>query len=145
MKKKKRGITIQINLSNKVLYTLIIIGILAIVGVGVWAYGTAVPSDFGHSLGELETCNEGETLVVMNGEWDCVDEVYFKDRIIMWGTAQHPFLKKSCQDTCELFADSKGASPVSVKCIAAWDSSENPADCSTSMAGGICLCRGLVE
>jgi len=40
MKKKKEGIKLNINLSNRVFYTLIVIGILAIVSVGVWAYGT---------------------------------------------------------------------------------------------------------
>jgi hypothetical protein len=72
---KKRGIELKINLSNKAIYTLIVVGILVIVGVGVWAYGTSSPSDFGHSLGEFEACDEGETLQVVDGEWDCVSGV----------------------------------------------------------------------
>jgi len=69
--KKKRDITIK--LSNKLFYTLIVIGILAVVGVGVWALGS-VPNP-GHSIGELETCEEGESLQVVDGEWDCVSGV----------------------------------------------------------------------
>ena len=46
-KNKSKGI------SNRLLYTLITIGILAIIGVGVYAYGTSNPSNFGHSAGEL--------------------------------------------------------------------------------------------
>ena len=41
--KKKRGIEIKINLSKRWLYTLIVIGILAIIGVGV--YAVAVDKD----------------------------------------------------------------------------------------------------
>lgn len=55
--KKKRGIKIKIELSNRWLYTLLILGILAIIGVGVWAYGTSSPSTFGHSGGEINVDN----------------------------------------------------------------------------------------
>lgn len=42
------------NISNRVLYTLIAIGILAIVGIGVYAFGGTQPSVVGHSAGELD-------------------------------------------------------------------------------------------
>jgi hypothetical protein len=45
---------VTINFSNKFLYTFIAIGILAIIGVGVYAYGTNNASTFGHDSGELE-------------------------------------------------------------------------------------------
>ena len=46
---KKKGI------SNRLLYTLIVVGVLAILGVGVYAFNTAGPASyFGHSAGELE-------------------------------------------------------------------------------------------
>jgi hypothetical protein len=51
--KKKEGLTIKINLTNRWLYTFIVIGILAIIGVGVYAYGTSTPATFGHSIGEM--------------------------------------------------------------------------------------------
>jgi hypothetical protein len=77
MKKKKRGkkinIHVNINLSNRWFYTIIIIGILAIIGIGVYAYGTSNPSIFGHSLNELERCAEGQTLIVNESTWICVD------------------------------------------------------------------------
>jgi hypothetical protein len=76
--KKKRGrtINIKINFSNRWLYFLITLGILAIVGVGVWAYGTSSPSTFGHSIGELEgvqarvtgTCAAGNSIRVINSD-----------------------------------------------------------------------------
>ena len=52
VKKKRKEIVVK--LSNRYLYALIVIGILTIVGVGVYAYGTSNPSTFGHSSGELE-------------------------------------------------------------------------------------------
>ncbi len=51
---KRKGLTIKVNLSNRWLYTLIVIGILTIIGVGVYAFGTTSPSTFGHSVGELD-------------------------------------------------------------------------------------------
>ena len=51
-KMKKREI--EINFTNHWLYALIVIGILAAVGIGVYAYGTSSPSVFGHSSGEID-------------------------------------------------------------------------------------------
>jgi hypothetical protein len=51
--KKKKELGIKINLTNRWLYTFIVIGILAIIGVGVYAYGTSAPATFGHSIGEI--------------------------------------------------------------------------------------------
>lgn len=82
--KKKKGIEIKINFSKKWFYTLIAIAVLAIIGIGVYAYGTSDPSTFGHSLGEIETCAEGETLQVVDGEWACVTE-FLKKKIIEIG------------------------------------------------------------
>lgn len=48
----KRGKN-NFKLSNRTLYSLITLGILAIFAVGVYSYGTASPSTFGHSAGEL--------------------------------------------------------------------------------------------
>jgi hypothetical protein len=52
----KRGKKIQVKLvfSNRWLYTFILLGILGIVAVGVYAYGTSTPSTFGHSAGEID-------------------------------------------------------------------------------------------
>jgi hypothetical protein len=66
--KKRKDIIIKF--SNRWIYTLIVIGILAILGVGVFALGSV--SNPGHAISELQTCEEGETLQVVDGEWDCV-------------------------------------------------------------------------
>ncbi len=73
MKKEKRGLHITINLTNRWLYTLITIGILAIVGVGVYAYTGA--SGVGHDLSEIEPCTAGKILQTNTGGngWDCVN------------------------------------------------------------------------
>ena len=47
---KKRGKSIKINLTNRWLYTLIAIGILAIIGVGVYAYSGNV----GHTSDQID-------------------------------------------------------------------------------------------
>lgn len=49
--------TVQINMSNKVFYTLVLIGILIVFSWGVVAYttdGSGTPSVMGHSAGEIE-------------------------------------------------------------------------------------------
>jgi len=51
---KKKELTIKINFSNRLLYTFIVLGILVLVAVGVYAYGTSNPSTFGHSTGEID-------------------------------------------------------------------------------------------
>jgi len=48
--KKRRGIEIKINLSNKAIYTLIIIGILVIIGIGVYAY----TGNVGHTSSQID-------------------------------------------------------------------------------------------
>ncbi len=83
--KKKRGrtINIKINFSNRWLYTFIALGILAIVGVGVWAYGTSSPSTFGHSINELEgvqarvtgICSSGSSIRTINSDGSVTCEV----------------------------------------------------------------------
>jgi len=73
--KKRKGLTIKMNFSNRWLYTLIAIGILAIIGVGVYAYGTTVPSTFGHSAGELappSPCISNQVLQWSGTAWTCI-------------------------------------------------------------------------
>jgi hypothetical protein len=54
-KKRGRTINIKINFSNRWLYTFITLGILAIVGVGVWAVDT---SKAWHSSNQIEFTDE---------------------------------------------------------------------------------------
>jgi len=73
-KKRGRSLKINITLSNRWLYTLILIGILTAIGVGVYAYGTSNPSSFGHSISELAPCAEGQILKTTGGVWTCGTE-----------------------------------------------------------------------
>lgn len=59
-----------INFSKRWIYTLIVIGILAIVGVGVYASLGAIP-DPGHSVDELQPCSDGEILQMSGDSWSC--------------------------------------------------------------------------
>lgn len=49
----KRGLTIKINLSNRWIYFLITLGILAIIAFGVYAITPGSKPDPGHSLSEI--------------------------------------------------------------------------------------------
>jgi len=59
-----------INFSKRWLYTLITIGILAIIAVGVYAI-----AGVSHTLDEinLPSCGEGQVLGMGGGSWICVD------------------------------------------------------------------------
>ena len=77
--KKKRGkgkqtIQVTINLTNRWLYTLIAIGILAILGVGVYA-ATYTASGAGHPYTEISTCGNGQILKMSGGAWACGTDV----------------------------------------------------------------------
>jgi len=66
-----------INFSNRWLYTIIAIGILAIIGVGVYAY--VGPSGIGHDLEDIEPCSNGQILQTSAGAWSCVSAVVDTD------------------------------------------------------------------
>ncbi|OGI11994.1 hypothetical protein A3K64_00060 [Candidatus Micrarchaeota archaeon RBG_16_36_9] len=68
MKKGKQRAKLQINFTNRWLYTFITVFLLAAVSVGVYAYGTNSPTTFGHSAGELAPptgCASGQFM-----QWD---------------------------------------------------------------------------
>ena len=50
----KRGLNIQINFTNRAIYTFVAFIFILIIGVGVYAFGTSTPSTFGHSGSELD-------------------------------------------------------------------------------------------
>ena len=70
---KKRNRKINIKLSNKTAYSLMLILAIAIVGVGVYALG-AVPNP-GHALSDLQVCGANEILQVNSAgnSWSCVN------------------------------------------------------------------------
>ena len=45
---------VTINISNRGIYTFVAVIVVALLAVGVYAYGTSAPSTFGHSADELE-------------------------------------------------------------------------------------------
>jgi len=66
-----------INISNRWLYTIIAIGVLAIISVGVYAY--VGPNEIGHDLEDIEPCSNGEILQTSGGAWSCVSAVVDTD------------------------------------------------------------------
>lgn len=68
MKKKKEGKNITIKISNKLFYTLIIIGILATISIGVYAWANPV-TGVGHSHEEIEGL-ELKNKIIEIGSWD---------------------------------------------------------------------------
>jgi len=49
---------IEVNISNKLLYSFLALVIVIILGIGVYAYGGTAPATMGHTMGELmPSCN----------------------------------------------------------------------------------------
>ena len=71
---KKRGLSIKINLTNRWLYTLIAIGILAIIGVGVYALTPGVAPNPGHLASDMAPptpCAANQFLKFDGTNWVC--------------------------------------------------------------------------
>ncbi len=74
-RKNKRGINIKITLTNRWLYFLITLGILAVVGIGVYA-ATYPASGAGHPYTEISTCGANKILKMnsVGDAWTCTDD-----------------------------------------------------------------------
>jgi hypothetical protein len=88
---KKRGKTIKINLSNRLLYTILAIGILLIVGVGIYAISPGETPDPGHNIqtiGPPEGCEGGQFLMWQGSEWICANAagLDYNWEYTSWGT-----------------------------------------------------------
>jgi hypothetical protein len=87
--KKGRGRKIQINISNRWLYTFIAIGIIAIIGVGVYALTPGVAPNPGHLISEMappSPCTAGQVLQFDGTNWVCNSTV----------TETDPTVPKNC-------------------------------------------------
>jgi hypothetical protein len=73
MKKGVNKKKVKFNLSNRLLYTLITLGIIAIVTTGVYAYASS--NGVGHSYTELQPCSSGQILKTNDAgtAWTCAD------------------------------------------------------------------------
>ena len=53
-----KTIKIKLNVSNKLIYAIVTVFIIAAISVGVYAFNTNNPQEFGHSVGEIEGLEE---------------------------------------------------------------------------------------
>ena len=77
MKKRGREKRIKIRLSDRLSYTLILIGILAIVGVGVYALAPGVIPNPGHNISQVSVpspCSSGQILSYNGNTWVCINK-----------------------------------------------------------------------
>lgn len=74
MKRKGRGLTIKINFTNRWLYTLIAIGILAAIAVGVYALAPGIAPNPGHTIADVappSPCSASQYLQFDGTNWKC--------------------------------------------------------------------------
>lgn len=75
---KKRGLNIHVHFTNRWLYTLIAIGILAVIGIGVYALTPGVAPNPGHLISELappSPCTANQSLQFDGTNWKCVTPI----------------------------------------------------------------------
>lgn len=135
---KKKEVSIHIHLSNRWLYTLIAIGIISILGVVVYAYGTSNPFVFGHSLNELERCAEGQTLRVSSGSWVCVDtsQTETDPTVKDWAKTDDPLIPGS-------ITANSGRSPIYLVTATVCTISSNTLTISSTCSTGVCMTSGF--
>lgn len=75
----KMAIKIEINMTNKWLYSLMVIGIFLALGVGVWAYNSDMrvgnPPVMGHSAGEINVENSTVEIVSLQDALDSISNI----------------------------------------------------------------------
>ncbi len=75
--KKGKGIILQIHLTNRWLYVLIVLGVLALLGVGVYALLPGEVPNPGHSINEVgppSACSPNQYLKFDGTNWVCATE-----------------------------------------------------------------------
>ncbi len=77
----------KFNISNKLAYTLVAIFSIVLIGVGVFALGP-VPNP-GHSISQLQTCDDGQILKMSGSAWSCVTPQGWNPTDIKLTTASH--------------------------------------------------------
>lgn len=141
--KDKGGFTIHF--TNRWLYTFIALGILAVIGVGVYAV-TYTSSGAGHPYTELSTCAEGQILRVVGGVWTCVDFTDAK----AWAKTDNPTIPGNVTITEKLKAQTLKETGYVTQGGACSVSQEGElALCYYSIAGNqytwICMCIGTAS
>jgi hypothetical protein len=96
MRKKKREVFK--NISNKLAYTLIAICVIILLGIGVYAYGTSNPANFGHTTGEITwpSCASGAYLTVSGGAVVCTTPAGGSAGIAVYRCPADPILTNYC-------------------------------------------------
>lgn len=74
--KKKRGLTIKINFSNRWLYTFILLGIIIAVSIGVYAVAVGTKPNPGHLVNEMgvpSNCIANQSIIWNGSDLICGD------------------------------------------------------------------------
>lgn len=128
--KKKRGLSVTINFSNRWLYTFIILGILAIVSIGVYALTPGVAPNPGHLISDMappSPCTQNQFLQFDGTTWKCVAAVDTDTRCDTSGT---------CTKLC-----------IGTNCKTNWNTGvyQCPSGSKTDCSGRSNICAGQME
>ena len=77
----KKSLNIQINFTNRAIYTLITFSIFLLIGISVYAFGTTNPETFGHSAGELDLSEGVEGDALFNGNIEVIGNGNFNSSV----------------------------------------------------------------
>jgi len=155
---------IKKKVSNKLFYTLLILSVVLLLGVGVYAFGTIDASVFGHTASEVQIVVEGKTETIQEAinNLDLTSGLFFSSnenvtlKYIKGNNVNCPsnyeyFLRKWNSKTCDVYGSYYNGGGCYNSCITnlgwggektCWVSSK-PGYCSSS--GSLCMADSWSE
>ena len=102
-------------LSNRLTYTLIVVGVFILIGFGVFAFNTSNPSHFGHSSGEL-IVNWNDIQGIPSGFRDNIDNDRYRYTIPWTSITSRPSGLDDGDDYCQTCGGGSGGIRAVVPC-----------------------------
>ena len=99
---KKSGLNININLTNRAIYTVVAFAIFISISFTVFAFGTSSPNTFGHSAKEIDLSGGVDGDVVFSGNLDVGGDIKSSGNLDVIGS-----IKIGSAATCDV--DSEGS------------------------------------
>ena len=131
----KKRLSKKFSFSNRLSYTIIAIIALALISVGVYAYGGTTPSVMGHSIGEVappSSCSSGQVLSWTGSAWSCTTVSSSSSPITSMTSLYHTY--NDCNPNFRIVLNCpSGKYPISGGCSAA---ANNPLVTSEPSYGG---------
>lgn len=138
MVKKNMNKKIEVNIPNRIFYSVIVLAAVVLFLTGVYAYGGSNPPVVGHTLGELQPpyqCNSYLRYTTGTG-WSCSTPSLSTPTITCTGS-NRGLQWNGVSWSCATYTSSSGGGSVGIGC--SWTGWSNPCAAGyTMITGGLC-------